>query len=263
MPTLAGIYRYAIKSSAAEALASAHVQLEGLRHDRRFMVVKPDGSFVTARRYPVLQTVTARFDGARLTVLHDDHVALAEACADFDYQSFATRVWADDFSAWTTTQRLDAWFSRVLGEPVHLLWLGEQSPRYRDKIDTRVSFADGYPLLLTSEASLADLNARTDGTHVMAQFRPNLVVADTAAFAEDTWQRIRIGPVTFRVDAPCARCVMITVDPARGQRRSDGEPMQTLLRYRKGDDNQVYFGQNLVAENEGAISTGDTVEILA
>lgn len=262
MPRLAAIYRYPVKSTAAEALGTARVQQEGLAHDRRFMVVKPDGAFVTARRYPVLQTITARFDGNRLTLVHDDQVAVAESVAQFERQRFETGVWADDFAAWATTLRLDAWVSRIIGEPVHLLWLGEQSPRFRDTLGVRVSFADGYPLLLTSEASLADLNARTDGTHVMAQFRPNVVVSNTEAFAEDGWTRIRIGEVVFRVDAPCSRCVMITVDPACGKRRDDGEPMRTLLGYRKGTDNQVYFGQNLVAENEGEIRIGQTVELL-
>ncbi|MES1934086.1 hypothetical protein T35B1_15836 [Salinisphaera shabanensis T35B1] len=262
MPTLASIYRYPVKSSAAEPLDVARVKQEGLVHDRRFMVARPDGAFVTARKYPVLQTITARFDGAQLTLLHDDYPAVADTVGQFERERFDTRVWADDFEAWTTTQRLDAWVSRIVGEPVHLLWLGEQSSRFRETIGVRVSFADGYPLLLISEASLADLNARTDGSHVMAQFRPNVVVRDTDAFAEDGWKRIRIGDVTFRVDAPCSRCVMITVDPARGERRSDGEPMRTLLRYRKGADNQVYFGQNLVAENEGDINVGETVDIL-
>jgi hypothetical protein len=158
--------------------------------------------------------------------------------------------------------RLDAWFSSIVGEPVHLLWLGKRSARYRGGIDTRVSFADGYPLLLTTEASLADVNARTDGSHVMAQFRPNLVVAGTQAFEEDEWRRVRIGDVTFRVDTPCSRCVMITVDPSRGERRTDGEPMRALMGYRKGEGNKVYFGQNLVAENLGTVAVGQALEVL-
>ena len=262
VPTLSAIYRYPIKSTAGEALSSARVLEEGLEQDRRFMVVKPDGSFVTARKYPALQRVVARFDGGRLSLIHDDQVALTESRQAFAREKFDTRVWADDFCALTTTIRLDAWMSRVVGEPMSLLWLGERSSRYRDLIETRVSFADGYPLLLTSEASLADVNSRTDGSHVMAQFRPNLVASGTPAFAEDEWRRVRIGDVVFRVDAPCSRCVMITVDPERGVRRADGEPMRALMRYRKGADNNVYFGQNLVAENCGEVTVGQAIEVL-
>ncbi|MES1928076.1 hypothetical protein SADO_02435 [Salinisphaera dokdonensis CL-ES53] len=262
LPTLSAIYRYPIKSTAGESLRHARVFEEGLEQDRRFMVVKPDGSFVTARKYPGLQRVVTRFDGDRLSVMHDDQVALTEARHAFELKPFDTHVWADDFPALTTTIRLDAWFSRVVGEPVSLLWLGERSSRYRSATETRVSFADGYPLLLTSEASLADVNSRTDGSHVMAQFRPNLVASGTQAFAEDGWRRVRIGDVVFRVDAPCARCVMITVDPERGERRPDGQPMHALMRYRKGTDNNVYFGQNLVAENRGEVILGQAIEVL-
>lgn len=263
MPTLAEIHRYPVKSTAGETLMRAQVGQEGLRHDRRFMVVRLDGSFVTARRHPQLQRVSARYDGRHLFLVHDDQVALTESCDAFTLQPVNTGVWSDRFPALTTTIRLDAWFTRIVGEPVQLLWLGERSLRYRDPIGVRVSFADGYPLLLTSQASLAEVNARTDGTHVMAQFRPNVVVSGVDAYAEDGWRRIRIGDVVFRVDAPCARCVMITVDPSGGERRTDGEPMRTLLSYRKGEGNNVYFGQNLVAENDGELVVGQPVEVLA
>ncbi|HET7315130.1 MOSC domain-containing protein [Salinisphaera sp.] len=262
MPTLSALYRYPIKSTAGETLTRAAVAEEGLRHDRRFMVVKPGGGFVTARKYPALQRVCARFDGGQLSLMHDDHAAVVESRHAFAARPFDTHVWADDFTALTTTFRLDAWFSRIMGEPVHLLWLGERSNRYREKIGTRVSFADGHPLLLTTEASLADVNARAAATHVMLQFRPNVVVAGGEAFAEDGWTRIRIGEVVFRVAKPCKRCVMTTVDPATGRRRPDGEPTRTLARYRKGDDNEIYFGQKLIAENTGELVVGQDVEIL-
>lgn len=263
VPIVSSLYRYPIKSTAAERLERVTATREGLDRDRRFMVAKPNGRFVTARTHSRLQRVIARFDGEYLSVSHDDQTPLTESRRAFAGEAFATRVWADAFDALTTTPRLDAWFSRVVGEPVHLLWIGQQSARYRRMIDTHVSFADGYPLLLTSEASLSDLNARTDGSHVMAQFRPNLVIRGCDAFAEDRWKRLRIGPVVFRVDAPCARCVMTTVDPERGTRRADGEPLKTLGAYRGGDGNGIYFGQNLVVEHGGEIALGQAVEVVA
>ncbi|RJS91518.1 MOSC domain-containing protein [Salinisphaera sp. Q1T1-3] len=261
MAELSAIYRYPMKSGAGEALRCADVAEEGLIGDRRFMVVRPDGRFLTARVCPGLQRIVVRFDGTSLSLEHDTQVALRVRRGDFAGHAFSTGVWRDAFDAMTTTHALDAWVSRVVGEPVHLLYVGERSARYRDSIGVRVGFADGYPLLLTSEASLADVNARTMGDHVMAQFRPNVVVAGISAYAEDDWRRIRIGEVVFRVDKPCTRCVMITVDPARGERRADGEPLRTLGTYRKfGKD--VCFGQNLVAESAGRIVRGDPIEIL-
>ncbi len=96
----------------------------------------------------------------------------------------------------------------------------------------------------------------------MAQFRPNLVVTGTEPYAEDGWQRVRIGDVTFRVDAPCSRCAMVTVDPARGEKRADREPLKALAVYRRGARGKVYFGQNLVAENAGNVGVNDALVVL-
>ncbi|WIX32102.1 MOSC domain-containing protein [Salinicola sp. JS01] len=262
MPTLSAIHRYPIKSAAGESLAQARVEEEGLVLDRRFMAIKPDGTFLTARTHPQLQRVRPRFDGERLTLTHDSLAPLDVSREEFSGEAVTTQVWGDEFSALATHASLDAWFSEVAGEPARLLWLGERSPRYREAIGVRVSFADGYPLLLISQASLDDLNRRTDGTHVMAQFRPNLVVTGTEPYAEDGWRRVRIGEVTFRVDAPCSRCAMVTVDPARGEKRADREPLKALAGYRRGERGKVYFGQNLVAENAGSVSVNDALVVL-
>lgn len=262
MATLSAIHLYPIKSTAGRSRESAWVGMEGLEGDRRFMVVKPDGTFLTARTHPQLQRAMARFDGETLVLDHPTLPSQHMTVADFACLPFATTVWSDDFQALTTHARLDAWFSEAAGEPARLLWLGEQSPRYRERLAQRISFADGYPLMLISEASLADLNTRTDDRHVMAQFRPNLVVAGTEAYAEDTWRRIRIGEVVMRVDKPCSRCAMISVDPASGTFKAGREPLRTLAGYRRGEGGKVYFGQNLIAENQGRIVRGAPVEVL-
>ena len=122
-----------------------------------------------------------------------------------------------------------------------------------------VSFADGYPALLASEASLADLNSRLAAPVPMNRFRPNLVVDGTEAFAEDGWSRIRIGEVVFRVVKPCDRCVVTTIDQKTG--KAGKEPLRTLSRYRK-KDGKVYFAQNLIPDAPGTLRRGDPVEVL-
>ncbi|MGY3925853.1 hybrid-cluster NAD(P)-dependent oxidoreductase [Aeromonas simiae] len=262
MTTLVSLHLYPVKSCAALSPLRATVTEEGLLGDRRYMVVRPDGSFITARTHPrLLQVLADPFvGGVRLAFSGSDPLRLEER--NFTRDSLATRVWQDDFEALTTTDEADAWISRVLGEPARLLWLGKRSNRYREKTGTRVSFADGYPLLLISEASLEDLNRRSDALHLMSQFRPNLVVSGTAPFAEDGWARIRIGEVEFTVAKPCSRCIMTTVEPGSERFNPLKEPLATLTRYRRGEDGEVYFGQNLIALNEGTISAGDPVEVL-
>ena len=96
----------------------------------------------------------------------------------------------------------------------------------------------------------------------MLQFRPNLVVAGAAAHAEDGWKRIRIGTVEFDVAKACVRCIFTTVDPARGERDPDGEPLRTLISYRRSADG-VTFGQTLIPRSYGQVKVGDRVEVLA
>ncbi|SFH19758.1 MOSC domain-containing protein [Modicisalibacter xianhensis] len=261
-PVLSGLYRYPVKSIAGQALDGMLVTEEGPEGDRRYMLAKPDGTFLTARTHPQLQRVAAVPVPGGLDVSHPELGSIKVRETEFDAGRFATRVWDDAFEALTTTDALDDWFSRAAGEPVRLLWLGQRSSRYRPAIERHVSFADGYPLLLISQASLDDLNRRMNPPQRMAQFRPNLVVTGTQPYAEDGWKRIRIGEVEFLVDAPCSRCAMITVDPTTGQFQARGEPLRTLASYRRGAKGKVYFGQNLVALNEGRLDLGATVEVL-
>ncbi len=124
-----------------------------------------------------------------------------------------------------------------------------------------VSFADGYPFLLIGESSLADLNSRLETPLPMNRFRPNLVVRGGEAFAEDRWKKIRVGERTFHVVRPCARCVITTVDQARGE-KAGNEPLKTLATYRN-KNGKVLFGQNLIAEGAGGmVKVGDQIEIL-
>ena len=125
----------------------------------------------------------------------------------------------------------------------------------------QVGFADGYPLLLISEASLADLNSRLATPLPMNRFRPNIVVTGCEPYAEDTWQRIQIGGLGFDIVKPCARCATTTTDQATGARGK--EPLKTLATYRDGPDSGPLFGQNVIHAGVGAIRVGDEVEVAA
>lgn len=252
---------YPLKSAAFVSSNEAFVTVEGMLNDRRYMLAKPDGCFVTARTHPRLQSIQVKPVASGLAVRYGDRQLEIRHSA-FLQQPITTGVWDDDFIALSTHPDYDAWFSQILEEPLQLLWLGERSQRYRDKLGTRVSFADGYPLLLISEASLNDLNLRADARLLMSQFRPNIVVAGNRAFEEDGWRHIRIGEVEFLVAKPCSRCVMTTIEPGTEGFNAIKEPLATLLRYRRGEDGEVYFGQNLIALNEGIIKQGDEVKVL-
>lgn len=262
VPTLSQIHVYPVKSTAALTQSHAWVEKQGLAFDRRFMVASDEGAMITARKYPQMVKITATLTMTGLVLQHPNKTDLVLQYADFAMVDASAIVWNDNFSAYTTTMIANQWFSDIIGHSVQLLFCGQQSNRVRSKIGHNVSFADGYPLLVISEASLAALNERSRDHHTMAQFRTNLVVSNTDAFAEDEWKRIRIGEVEFEIVKPCARCILTTVDPLTGEFNALKEPLKTMATFRADAAGDVFFGQNLVALNEGMIRAGDVIEVL-
>lgn len=266
MPTnkLSHINVFPVKSVGGITMSQAWVEKQGLSFDRRFMLAYPDGGMVTARRHPQMVTVRSALlpDGLIFSAPNLVARPLTIRYQELDYNEVSTNVWKDTFTAYSTNEQANQWFSEVVGQPVQLLFTGEQSQRFRQKIGHNVSFADGYPLLVISQGSLDELNRRSSDIHDMTQFRTNLVVASTTPFIEDSWKRIRIGDVEFLSVKPCERCVMTTVDTKNGQFRASKEPLKTLLSFRENANGGVDFGQNLVALNEGMISLDDEIEVL-
>lgn len=261
-PTLSQIYVYPIKSITGIEQSSSWVEPQGLSFDRRFMVASLNGRMVTARENPQMVRVKAALQANGLVLTYPEAKPLHLNYADCVMDEVTCQVWKDEFQAYSTSQQANDWFSFIIGKKVQLLFTGEQSNRQRKKIQTNVSFADGYPLLLVSQASLDELNQRSSSIHSMAQFRPNLVVCDTEAFAEDSWKRIRIGEVEFEVIEPCMRCVLTTVNPKTAMRNEQNEPLKTMATFRANESGGVFFGQNLIAKNEGMILKNDKVIVL-
>jgi hypothetical protein len=177
----------------------------------------------------------------------------------------AVTVWRDTVAARDAGAAAAVWFGELLGESARLVFMPDDTRRAVDPAFAApgdvVSFADGFPWLLISEASLADLNARLPRPLPMSRFRPNLIVSGCAPYAEDGWRTLRIGEAVFRVVKPCARCSVTTVDQETGE--PDGpEPLRTLAGYRRAGDG-VMFGQNLLAERGGELRVGEPVEIVA
>ncbi|OEF07483.1 YcbX family protein [Vibrio genomosp. F10] len=259
---LSQINVYPVKSVGGVTLSSAWVELQGLSFDRRFMLAMADGSMVTARKHPQMVKVKASLLPHGFVFTAEGKEPLKISYAEFKKQETPATVWKDNFTAYTTTDKANDWFSDIIGQHVELLYCGEQSNRVRKKIGHNVSFADGYPVLLISQASLDELNRRSSEVHSMTQFRTNLVVSGTEPFAEDCWKTIRIGEVVFDIVKPCERCILTTVDTKKGTFRTSKEPLKTLMTFRADEQGGVFFGQNLVARNEGVITASDRVEVL-
>ncbi|HET9257764.1 MAG TPA: MOSC N-terminal beta barrel domain-containing protein [Pseudonocardiaceae bacterium] len=276
--SLTGINRYPIKSCRGHAVGHAVVEPWGLAGDRRWMLVDDDGVAVTAREYPRLVLVAPEFGSefgsgfgsggllVRAPEMDPLLVRTPERVTRCD-----VRVWASEVAASPAAPEAHAWFSKVAGIPVRLVYLDDPAQRqpnqrYARPAD-RVSLADGYPLLLATEESLAALNEliaggprAQEGPLPMARFRPNLVVAGAPAWAEDGWRVLRIGGARFRVAKASDRCVLTTIDP--GTAAKGKEPIATLARHRRWDG-KVWFAVNLIPDSPGAVvRVGDEVEIV-
>jgi uncharacterized protein YcbX/ferredoxin len=246
-------------------LTHALADASGLAFDRVFMVTQPDGTFITARQFPQM----VRFlpspltDGLHLTA--PDGSSAVIRFADFSPDAAPTEVWGNHFTALIAPAAINQWLSGFFDREVQLRWVGTNpTRRVKRHEEVPLSFADGFPYLLTNEASLRDLQQRCPASVQMEQFRPNLVVTGAQAWEEDSWKVVRIGDVVFDVVKPCSRCIFTTVSPERGQKHPTGEPLATLQKFRTAQDNgDVDFGQNLIARNSGVIRTGDEVAVLA
>jgi uncharacterized protein YcbX len=181
------------------------------------------------------------------------------------------RIHRSELVAAAASAEADAWFSKVLGVPARLVYLDDPTRRRPNPVfagpDDFVSGADAYPLLLATEASLAQLNdwiaegPRADeGPLPMIRFRPSIVIAGSTPWEEDGWRRIRVGQAVFRAVKGCDRCVITLTDPDTTARSK--EPIATLARYRRWDG-ETWFGMNLIPDTPGAhIRVGDDVEVV-
>jgi uncharacterized protein YcbX len=259
---VAALHIFPVKSMAGFSPPSARVRPWGFEGDRRWMVVAPDGTFMTQREHPAMALLAPKTSGRVLRLEAAGHGAI-EAAATGPHS--LVRVWNDVVPAATCPACVDAFITEVLGTPCRLVYLDDPSSRKVDarwrQADESVSFADGFPVLLTSFGSLDDLNARLPAPIRINRFRGNIEIAGAPAWAEDTWTLIRIGEVTFRVAKPCERCIVTTIEQETATRPDKAEPLRTLATFRRAADG-VIFGQNLVPVTEGEIGVGDRVEIL-
>ncbi|AKJ42597.1 YcbX family protein [Pragia fontium] len=264
MVTLSRLYVHPVKSMRGLELSHAQVGESGLAFDRIFMVTDPDGTFITARQYPQLVRFIPALliNGISITAPDGQHQTVA--FSDFSADMSPTEVWGNHFSAHIAPESINQWLSSYLRRTVQLRWVGpELTRRVKNRPETPLSFADGFPYLLINETSFQALQARCPSNIVIEQFRPNLIIRDAAPFAEDNWQTIRIGEVIFDLVKPCSRCILTTVNTENGRKHPQGEPLRTLQQFRTAENGDVDFGQNLIARNSGVVRLGDKIEILA
>ena len=267
-----GLWIHPVKSLGGQAIDSARVEPWGLEGDRRWGLVDPSGEKVTARDLHALLRLhaeqvddeTIRIHDGGESILVDIPLGLPPIPVSHARQGFAPPA----------DQDVSEWISERVGRPLRLVWQEEPTQRrmsgaHGGLVGDTLSLADAGPVLLTSEASLAQLQEWVDARAAeddpaagaasplsMIRFRPNVVIDGGEPFAEDGWGTLRIGEVRFRTAEVCDRCVMTTIDPETIV--AGKEPIRTLARHRTWDG-KTWFGTRLVPLDEGRIAIGDEV----
>lgn len=261
------LFLYPIKSCAGIAVKELNLLSYGPEHDRQFVIVDGDGSAITQREEPRLSRIQIDFyDAHFLAVYVPEFERLLINLNRDDGEKCEAIVWGDRCKGFDEGDQIAYTFSNFLGKRVRLVRYIPSYPRLRmsSHLGKRisVSFADAYPLLVISEASLADLNRRIpEGEREypleMNRFRPNIVIGDARPYEEDKLKTISVNGVLLQGVNQCVRCATTLVDQAG---RTGKEPLRTLNKYRKTPKG-VVFGRNFIHLGEGRIKIGDPVKM--
>lgn len=274
---IASLHSYPVKSGRVIDLESSSIDPLGLDYDRRWVIVQAGEDaelsarrFISQRSHPQLARLIAIPSKDKLELYFDG----ASYSLDFKAptQMSPISVWRDDFDAAIYQDPVNEWISKCLGGRFLLASLTGPTRRCRES-DMRdgafdMSFADGYPILIATTASLQAVNdyvtAQGEAALPMARFRPNIVIDGALPWQEDSWKRLKIGELIIECVNPCTRCIMTTLDPNSGESQGNGA-LDALTKLRRSADKRlkgVLFGTNAIALGSGHITRGDKVEVL-
>lgn len=257
------LYVWPVKGLAGLQVGSWPVDARGLALDRAWMVVDAAGRFLSQRTHPQMATIGTAITREHLELQCGDRRVAVPLERARRPAPTRVHVWDDTCEAWDEGDEAAVLVSAVLATPARLVrmtdgWQRQVDPEFAP-VGTTTGFSDGFPLLVTTTASLADLNARLDQPAEMERFRPNVVIGGSAPWAEDGWRRLRVGDVVLDLVKPCARCQVPSVNPRTGA--VGKEPVLTLAQVRR-IDGKVLFGVNAMA-SVGVLKVGMEVEIVA
>jgi hypothetical protein len=257
--TIAALHLYPVKSAAGLTVPATVLAPTGFAHDRQWMLVDDQHAFVTQREHARLALLRPCLaDDGALTLTAPDRAPLVLP-ATATGERLRVRVWDDVVAAHAVSADADRWCSDFVGAPVRLVQFAAgqrrlSSARWCGDVEAENAFSDGYPILVVSTASLAELNrrlaARGHAPVTLARFRPNLVLDGLDAHGEDGLDELHLdtpdGPVRLRLVKPCPRCPIPNIDPDTAT--AGHEPGDTLAGYRSDArvGGAITFGMNAV-----------------
>jgi uncharacterized protein len=260
------LFIYPIKSLGGIAKQAVEITSTGFKHDRRLMLVDENNMFLTQRVHPQMALLQTGENAEGIFVFHKQHPLqsiLLPFAAGYK-KKLSVTVWDDVCEALEADEDINSWFSDMLHISCKLVYMPDSTKRLVDKTyagnNEITSFSDGYPILMIGQASLDTLNQKLIAPLPMNRFRPNIVFTGGHAHIEDEMAAFTIDTINFLGVKPCARCVMTTIDQ---QTAAGGkEPLKTLTGYRM-KNNKIYFGQNVLQQQNGFIKITDEIKIIS
>jgi len=242
-------------------LQQAELVSTGFKYDRHWMVVDKQGQFLTQRQLPGMARISTELQADSLLLNHENATQLEIPLHSHNNRRIPVTIWNDQNNAILVSAHASIWFSEILNVDCDLVYLPESEQRWVDKYfarnDEKVGFADGFPLLVLSRASIDELNQQLDEEVNINRFRANIVLDDCPAHAEDDWATITVNNISIRLAKPCSRCII----PSIHQQTAEKHPtlLRTLASYRRREG-KVFVGQNGIHSSTGFIHVGDPVD---
>lgn len=269
MVQVTGLNIYPVKSCRGIALGQARLTETGFEHDREWLVITPEGRFLTQRERPQLAQIETAIAGDQL-VLRKPNGADLTLPLNMTGPEREVTIWRDKAAAFDAGDEAATWLTDHLGKPARLVRFDKRHKRASDAkwtggAEALNQFSDGYPWLLISQGSLDELNRRMEQPLPMNRFRPNIVVDGLPPFGEDSVDEFVAGDVRLKVVKPCDRCVVTTTDQITGERSSD-EPLKALKEFRFDRNLRgVLFGQNMILSSGvgNELKVGQQFEVTA
>ncbi|HWG75185.1 MAG TPA: MOSC N-terminal beta barrel domain-containing protein [Steroidobacteraceae bacterium] len=265
--TIASLHCYPVKSARGVELSEAQLTSAGIAHDRRWMVVTPEGRFLTQRELPRLALVRPVLTDRELTLCAADFPPL-RLSLEQPQRRMPVQIWKDECPGLDEGDAAAQWLQQVLRRDCRLVRFDPQHRRLSSRhwtgsLEAENRFSDGFPLLVIGSASLADLNARLDRPLPMNRFRPSIVLDGLGPYEEDRIDELYCDELRLRIVKPCARCIITTTDQDTAQVEGE-EPLRTLKRYRFDHELRgVLFGQNavIVAGVHALLRCGQSLQV--
>lgn len=261
---VASLHFYPIKSCGGTELRQGEITEKGFMYDRHWMVVEPDGLFLTQREIPKMALIKPMVEDDHLILGGEGEPSLYNVPVNHDGPRREVEVWGNRCEAVDEGDVAAQWLSDYLGIQCRLVHMSNDFVRENKPGYGRLQFADSFPFLIASKESLQELNKRIEengGTPVpMNRFRPNIVVQGCPPYAEDSWARIQINDIRFDVVKPCIRCPIPQTDQETAE--VGKEPTKTLLEFRRISREDVIFAQKAVNIETGVIEIGNEVTVL-